>query len=414
MGLVEKVNSANHLDYTFSIIGLEFQKNTFLINNEKGPVGVSKLASSEGPLISDFVTHQAHFAYDTYGIHVGQDDRLTFFGGHGQTILGHFVDCRKDSETLGAQLTVEYNPSYKRRLVIPRGVAHTFDHLDFIVTRDEPVWYTDFHNPDWDINNDLISIPRALEGYEIPKIKVNPYKLPFEGHVLFSKIQQELLQQPKRYAKREKIEESDFSSYQLTENESWKDKRNEYEYLIGMNSGIDGLVFEKNSYALTGSKSYTIVPSTNSCLSDVIAIDFRYTNPYFWVHFRQSTIVTILDREKSSLKMDFCDLRKDVSFRTTQTVHFLCDPRVRIRIPAGVCYCFNGEGLYHIRYEMELLVHEKDPREDIPLFGQDLTKFDANDVMKTPKVEVPSIKCPDSVLWLLAREEINTVNELNL
>ncbi len=59
------------------IPGLEFQRNTFF---QGGSRATSKLSSSIGPLVSDFVTHQPDFKYDAYGIHVGQDDRLTFFG----------------------------------------------------------------------------------------------------------------------------------------------------------------------------------------------------------------------------------------------------------------------------------------------------------------------------------------------
>ncbi|GAA4660854.1 dTDP-4-dehydrorhamnose 3,5-epimerase family protein [Bartonella pachyuromydis] len=95
--------------------------------------------SSEGPLISDFVTHESSFNYSTYGIHIGQDDRLTFMGDNGKYIHGHFVDCREGSPTLHHHVAIAFAPSVYRRLIVPRGVAHTFDNIERIVTRDEPI-----------------------------------------------------------------------------------------------------------------------------------------------------------------------------------------------------------------------------------------------------------------------------------
>ncbi|GGJ49271.1 dTDP-4-dehydrorhamnose 3,5-epimerase family protein [Pseudomonas avellanae] len=92
--------------------------------------------SSPGPLISDFVTHEKDFHYSTYGIHVGQDDRLTFMGDSRTQIDVFFVDCREGSATLHQIVRLRFKPSLERRLVIPRGVAHTFDNLEGIVTRD--------------------------------------------------------------------------------------------------------------------------------------------------------------------------------------------------------------------------------------------------------------------------------------
>lgn len=126
-------------DLETEINGLCFRSNTFF--EQDSPSGYSKLASSVGPLVSDYVTHQANFHYDSYGIHIGQDDRLTFFGGNGKAIIGYFIDCRRNSSTFGLRCVLKYRASPKRRLVIPRGVAHSFDNLAKVVTRDEPVWY---------------------------------------------------------------------------------------------------------------------------------------------------------------------------------------------------------------------------------------------------------------------------------
>src|SRR3954454_12096135 len=74
------------------IEGLCFEENC--LHPINGPQGWFewKLSSSPGPLISDFVTHEQGFQSSTYGIHVGQDDRLTFMGDSSRPIEGFFVD----------------------------------------------------------------------------------------------------------------------------------------------------------------------------------------------------------------------------------------------------------------------------------------------------------------------------------
>lgn len=61
------------------INGLMMQQNVVSNNYAIHNISITKTLSSEGPMISDFVTHQPDFQYTTYGIHIGQDDRLTFF-----------------------------------------------------------------------------------------------------------------------------------------------------------------------------------------------------------------------------------------------------------------------------------------------------------------------------------------------
>lgn len=149
--------AGSQLDVKLPIDGLGFQRNTYIAGKPGDNLCVSKLASSAGPLVSDFVTHQNDFSYDSYGIHIGQDDRLTFLCSNNRKIIGYFIDCRNGSDFYGLKLKISFSASAARRLIIPRGVAHSFDNLASVVTRDEPVWYSDFYNPDWDINNDLIS-----------------------------------------------------------------------------------------------------------------------------------------------------------------------------------------------------------------------------------------------------------------
>ncbi len=318
--------------------------------------------------------------------------------------MGYFIDCRAHSKTFGLKVVAKFNASSARRLIIPRGVAHSFDNLQGIVTRDEPVWFSDFYNPDWDINNDLISLRRDITLSELPKIRPNIYLLPDDGHHLFSRIQQDLLQDAKRYAKREKLAEHS-DQYRIVENPHWKDESTEYEKWLELQMDIPGLEFRKNNYALTGSKSYTIVPSTSSCVADVMEQTPFVSDNRFWLHYRQRVSLTFLAPEATYVVIEVCDLRQNQT-RKIKRIDFRCDPRVRLVIPQGVAYRFLGNETYHIRYETEIFVDKNEPRSDIPLLGRDISKISDNELYVYPIRAIPEHALPDGALHLLAREEI--------
>lgn len=81
-------------------------------------------------------------------------------------------------------------------------MAHTFDYLEGVVTRDEPIWYVDCDNPAWNIDNDLVSISRDSRLDDFPSVRVNRLRLPDEAHIYLSKLSQSLLESPKSYLAR--------------------------------------------------------------------------------------------------------------------------------------------------------------------------------------------------------------------
>lgn len=63
----------DQLNISFDIEGVKFEPNVVFFKREKSDdICRVKFASSPGPLISDFVTHQANFKYATAGIHVSK------------------------------------------------------------------------------------------------------------------------------------------------------------------------------------------------------------------------------------------------------------------------------------------------------------------------------------------------------
>jgi dTDP-4-dehydrorhamnose 3,5-epimerase len=166
--------------------------------------------------IVDFVTHDSEFRYSQYGIHIGQDDRLTFFGPTDQKIIGEFIDCRKGSPTLHQKERFEYFPSPTRRLVIGRGIAHTFDGLEDIVTIDEPHWFMSINNPDYNMGNDVVNFPRNIPEDKIPVVSINDYPIPKECYFYITNRQHKILKDKVPvYPVRFKLELNGVSKYIL-------------------------------------------------------------------------------------------------------------------------------------------------------------------------------------------------------
>ena len=389
------------IDHSLPISGVKFEPNIcYESANISNDIFVRKLITSPGPYISDYVTHQNDFKYTTLGIHVGQTDRLTFMGGEGKNIVGHLIDCRKDSSTYGTRIKIEYKTSMYRKLIIPMGVAHSFENLQHVITRDEPIWYSSFHNPDWDISNDLISIPLDIEYKNLPRIEVNKFLLPIEGHIFFSQLQQDNLRTAKRYALRSK---SETGQYHIQANKDWTETAIDFESVFHPSTIIPDVKWLKNSYALTGPKSYTVVPSTRSCVSDVIELDFQFNSSFFRCHKRQNSFVTFLDREGEKICIDLIDLRQ--SSRLMETLQVTCDPRVRLVIPAGVAYRFKSHAKHLIRFEREILLDKNEPRTDLPKIGSDCLLALEEDLRKMPIFSPPHIICPDKAIWLIVDAE---------
>ena len=335
-------------EMSFPIDDLKLEPNyqeDFLIGQE---IFIRKTLSSEGPMVSDYVNHEKGFLYYDYAIHISQEDRLTFYGGKPDNeITCYFIDCRKDSPTIGIKVIVKLKCSSKRKMVIPRGVGHTFDNVEFVVTRNELIWYTDENNPDWDINNDVIMFHRSKENV-FPVVKVNRYLMPMQGQILFSRIQQECLQQAQAFSRRYK---SDDEGYSYLKNE-WTDELKLKElYKDPIEKlNIPGLYVEKNAYALRREHSYNIVPSTRSCISEVWEMNLIGKGTSFLFDKNQITLLTFMDRENTTLYFQFFDLL-NLNESEVQNFEFVIDQRVRLVIPPNVAFKMSGEGTYFIRLE---------------------------------------------------------------
>ncbi|WP_180919761.1 dTDP-4-dehydrorhamnose 3,5-epimerase family protein [Vibrio parahaemolyticus] len=392
-------------DVDLIIKGLCFRKNNVTRLQYHSLWFSKKLSSSSGPLISDFVTHGREFEYSTFGIHVGQVDRLTFLGNQKQEIIGHFVDCRENSPTLHQKVSCKFSASPNRKLIIPRGVAHTFDNLAGIVTRDEPIWYSSESNTHWNVNNDLISILRTESNF--PIVKINEHLLPDELHVYLTRLSQAVLDEPKPYSTRFNLEVGGEETYVMFQENSWDNEGRALSPLLEAFVHT-GLFISRSKYAITGKASWTVVPNTGSGVADVLLLNtfLEGTNISLFVHRRTRKSYTFLTNEGQKLIVDILDLRPESeSFGKRESFETVCDPRICFTIEPGVAYCFRVENDTYVRTESEVFVAENEPREDLPHFGIDIETvepecFDVN------QPSLPSLRCPDEVVRQMAKFEI--------
>lgn len=351
-----------------------------------GVVRVTRI--SNGPGITDYVTHEKDFTYSTYGIHVGQDDRLTFFGD-GQRITVHLIDCREDSRSLGEEITIEMAVSPHRVLIIPKGVAHTLDGLGGVVTRDEPVWYAD-QNPDWEPDNDLVSFLRTAR--KAPVVRTNRHELPVSAHLLLSRMSQRTNSQVRgAYASRFRVSIGGRTTY-ATIRPAWRAAESEAD---------EDLAISRNNFVLTGPESFTVVPSTDSCTSDVLEVRLDGQDGRFVRHE--------YSRRRLTWLAGSADARIEVvTADGDHSVISLGDPTIGVRIPPGTWYRVTGSGRIWLRSEMELL--DLSPWSLEHPLGRDVITADPSETGPSRRELDSDRYLPGSALHALARMEAKAIS----
>jgi dTDP-4-dehydrorhamnose 3,5-epimerase len=324
----------------FPIVGVKFEPaNWWRLDRQAGCGAAGVIRPSDGSGVTDYVTHQADFSYSPFGVHVGQDDRLTFLGAS-QWITAHLIDCRTSSPTVGRELVLEFRASPRRVLIIPAGVAHTFDGLSGVVTRAEPVWYVD-GNPDWEPDDDLISFPRTA--CATPLVRTNRHLLPEAAHLLVSRMSQAAVAKSHAaYRARYRVHLSGTTRY-LNVAPGWSTAEP-----LGDWAGLP-VRAQLSNLAVGGSGGCRILPSTDSCTSDVIEVrGVGIDSSGFASHQLYERLLTWLGGSGESW-ISFGDGVNRVRTRRFD------DPRLTVRIPPGVQYRIGCQGTNWYRSEMRLV-----------------------------------------------------------
>jgi dTDP-4-dehydrorhamnose 3,5-epimerase-like enzyme len=402
-----QISSTEH-QTDLAIDGLRFEKNAIAVLDQGHSWFSHKVISSPGPLVSDFVTHGPDFHYSTYGIHIGQVDRLTFFGHHDRNIIGHFIDCRSESPTRHVQLSYSFAPRLYRRLVIPRGVAHTFDGLAGIVTRDEPIWYASEDNPHWNVHNDLISILRSTTD-NFPTVDVCKYRFSDDMHNFMTRLSQSVLEKPRAYSTRFKLRIGGVEQYVMFQETTWDNEGQTLKPLLDVSDSTP-IGVHPSKYAITGKASWTLVPNTLSGVADVLLMPSRtLENTGMNVHRRTRRWYTFLTQEGSTLEVETLDLRpSSPTFGMARSFSTFCDPRITYVVDPGIAYRFAVNDDIFVRAENEVFVSEHEPRDDIPMFGNDLEVIDPGNFSRE-QPELPSLQCSERVIRNMAKHEGSSV-----
>jgi len=168
-----KRKSIKTRNQSLGIEGLEWQPNLIASHTESS---IYHIKSDGG--VSDLLFHKTDETSDWFDLHVGQIDRLTFFGALDKTIFASFIDCRKDSPTQHRRLDISFNPDPMFNLHIDRGIAYKISNKKHITIRVENIWYMSEKTPDYDFTNDNI----VFRGDEAPKtfptVRVNELPMP--------------------------------------------------------------------------------------------------------------------------------------------------------------------------------------------------------------------------------------------
>jgi hypothetical protein len=314
-----------------------------------------RVISDTGGVVGHFVTHGPHFNYGAYiGLHLGQVDRLTFISSHRQTLFGRFIDCRIDSPTLGRRVSVTFDATPSRKLSIPMGVAHTFDNIQNVVTRNDLQLYSSSNNL-WRFEDDLVSMPASIAPDEIVPIAVNSLPLPKDTAILFYRLQSQLM-----VGGRDRLR---LSSDDIIDDTGYAAKVADFFRAASRRKAINGISLEVNSIFPVANQSWGIIASTSDCVMELFITNAALEDKPYCYHKQHDILLTFLDRRGDQIELSVIDLRLESPSRNIEVQYIVhCDERFRIRIPIGVAYKLSGEGGFCIRRESELFLVEGSAR----------------------------------------------------
>ncbi len=395
------------------IDGLGFASN-YLLEHRNPEIHLeTKILSNPGSIVGHFVTHGLGFRCSTFSVHVDHVNRLTFHSATPKRVKGYFIDCRRDSPSRGRRLVIEFATSAWRKLIIPCGVAHTFENLEGVVTRNDLTLFADASNPSSNLLNDDLVFPWTAEGINTaPDVTVNISEVPLSAATMFYGLMREILRGEQKQLSAE-IQVTIAGKETRLIASSARDRSADDVRLPLFKEGLIGCEFALNSFKGVADTSWLVVPTTASCVADWVIVDMG-TDERVWFsyHTRQTVLHTFLDGEGSSVLLEVVDLRSaSRSFRRRAACRFSCDPRFHVRIPPGVAYRYTGQGRYALRVEYETFVDANEPRSDLPPIGADRIDLPVERLDAATGVNPPRLPLPASVLQMLARREYETTEQ---
>lgn len=297
----------------------------------------------------NIVFHGSHqFSYGHYGVHLGQEDRLTFLGAEQQKITGHFIDCRADSITFGRRLSARFSPSSARFLSIPQGVAHAFDGLENIFTinayrlflPDPADWLAG--RTEWDPEADVINVPMNVVDEHIPSFKQNTHEASDAYFRIVADRQRAVIPDiDTEYPFTENVTLQDGSEVRLKLRRRL-DAREEIPAWEAVD-GIHGVGWAKHPVLPSGPHSGFIPLTDGRPFYIVDHGESRYTHDAYGLHLGQKDCLTFLGPDSQTVGLTLLDCRLgSPSYGIKRSLSFIPNAQRMLVIPNGVAHAFDG------------------------------------------------------------------------
>lgn len=346
------------------------------------------------------------FSYGHYGIHLGQQDRLTFLGRPDQIITARFLDCRKGSPTARKQLEVKFSPSSRWELNIPPGVGHTFSGLENIVTLNnydlflpEPEdWLSG--NTDWDIDTDILNVAEDFDPANLKLFRENAQPASDVFYRIVADKQKAgipLVDTSYPYTHEHKTDSG--TTYLLKIRE--KSERSNVAQWQPIED-IPGLGWSSNPVMESGPKS-GFVPLTACRPYYVVDHGFsdEYTHDAYGIHLGQQDRLIFLGPETCSAHVEFVDCRiNSPVVHKKVRVAFAPDATKTLVIPPGVAHRFEHlEGVFTLNHGDIFLSETKEYEP-----GNDVIDWPISNAT-FPVLEPNHLPAPESYYRLLASSQ---------
>ncbi|WP_175997528.1 dTDP-4-dehydrorhamnose 3,5-epimerase family protein [Burkholderia stabilis] len=285
---------------------------------------------------------ESEFKYGQYGIHLGQQDSLTFFGDETHLIHAKFIDCRVNSPTYHVAIELTFTPSSERTLIIPPGVAHTFHNLENVYTINSyslflpSVEQLSKENVDWSPASDVINLPENIAPADVP------------GYVPMTEEASDLVYH--RIAEYQEINLKNHRFQHMETREFTLDTGEVVtlrikEPLQGEakkstpHSKIQGVTFRPLSSIKTGKES-CIVPLTR--VSPMYVVEHGgecYDFNSYGLHLGQEDHLVFLGPSKQKITIKLVDMRDESPTKfAEEEISFYPEPDVELVIPCGVAH----------------------------------------------------------------------------
>lgn len=330
------------------------------------------------------------FAYEQFGIHLGQEDRLVFLGPRQQVISAEFVDCRYGSATLHQRVAAELSPDSERLLVIPRGVAHRLVGLEGIFTLNIPKIFLPIKraNPDYQPAADVLNVRQDSRSF--PVVRVNDTEASDEAYEVLVRLQKlSIAKGPHEFPAVEEFCLASGGRARVTFRR--RVKRRTQRANFQPIEGIEGLGWRANLWVRTGRDSgFVVFPQLNP-FHLIDHGESYYANDSFGLHLMQEDLLTYFGPRKQRVKAFFVDCRAHSPTRHQEAcIEFFPDPLRTLVIPPGVAHRFEHLENVFTRDDYQFCLP------DLKTMESDPARYDVrNDVIDVPIGQKPyPIVCP--------------------